>query len=136
MKISYINKIIFLTSVLFCVSFSVFAQNDQEEDNLDRYYQMNTFGQNVFLDEEEGIKSYIFYVGTMSDDQYRFFIYLFRKNAVFTIKTTWAKQFIQIETTDQDFKLITPKLNAAKNEVEELWENSSNPLSELEKRMR
>lgn len=122
--------------VFLFLSFGVKAQNNQEEDNLDRYYQMNTFGQNVFLDEEERIKSYIFYVGTMNDQQYRFFFYLLKQNAPFQVRETWTKQFIQIDTTDQDFKLIEPKLKAAKNEMEQLWETSSNPALELERRMR
>lgn len=131
------KKIITLFFFIFLfISFGVKAQNDKEEDDLDRYYQMNTFGQNVFVDEEAGIKSYMFYVGTMSDDQYRFFFYLVKQNAVFTVKETWAKQFIQIETTDQYFQLIQPKLQAAKEEMEQLWETSSNPLLELERRMR
>ncbi len=134
------KKILFIMLVFltFCVFTPLLAQNDNsnEKETLDRYYALTTFGESVFINEEEGIKGYIFYVGTMSDDQYRFFFYLLKQNVPFKAKETWDKQFIQIETTEQDFKLIKPKLIAAKKEMETLWETSANPLLELERRMR
>lgn len=133
-------KKIILIALVFFLSFffsSLIAQSDTEDDEkLDRYYEMNTFGQNVFIDNEEGIKSYIFYVGIMDDDQYHFFLHLLKQNAVFAIKETWAKQFIQIESTEEDFRFIYVKLQTAKNEMEDLWKNSSNPLSDMERIMR
>ena len=133
------KKSTFIYLVLFLLSsLPLQAQNDVEEEknSLDKYYQMKTFGQYVLMEEEEGINSYMFYIGKMNDEQYRFFYFLLEKNAPFKVKKTWDKQFVHIETTEENFNLIKPKLLAAKNEVEQLWKSSSNPLLEMERRMR
>ena len=135
MKKTLVPLFIFLVFSFFT---PLFAQNDtiNEKESLDRYYALDTFGESVFLSEEATLKAYIFYVGKMDNDQYRYFFYLLKQNAPFKIKETWDKQFVQIETTEQDFKLIKPKLIAAKKEMETLWQTSANPLLELERRMR